>query len=272
MTACTRRVALITGCGRANGIGWAIVQALVRAGVAVAISDVEPEGAEAREAGGLDTLAASIAGDGGEAIALPCDLRDANQTQSLVERTVERLGGIDILVNNAAAPHGADRAEVDDIPVEAWDQVMAINARGVFLLSKAVLPRMRMQRWGRIVNIASAIVHQPRRLRAVYQASKAAVVGFTSGLAIDVAEKGITVNAVCPGSIITDRAISTARRSGFADPQTAFAATARSIPAARHGVPEEVADMVAFLASDRAAYITGQMITIDGGGIPNYMS
>lgn len=271
-----RRVALITGCGRGNGIGRACALSLAERGIAVMVSDLTDGGARnAHEAdGGLETglsaLVSEIRGRGGVAAAVTGDVRSEADTRRMVAEATARFGRIDILVNNAAAPHGADRAEVDDIPVEAWDEVMAINARGPFLLAKAALPSMRAQGWGRIVNVASAIVSQPRRLRAVYQASKAAVVGFTSGLAIDVADKGITVNAVCPGSVITARAISTALRSGVADPQGAFRETAQTIPARRHGMPEEIAAMVAFLVSEQAAYLTGQAITVDGGGIPNY--
>lgn len=277
MTAERRRVALITGCGRANGIGRACALALADQGIAVAVSDIaDRAAANAHEAagtvddGGLSGLVAAIRERGGKAIAVTGDVRTEAETRRMVEETVSALGGIDILVCSAAAPHGADRAEIDDVPIEAWDDVMAINARGPFLLARAALPHMRAQGWGRIVNIASAIVSQPRRLRAVYQASKSALVGLTGGLAVDVADKGITVNAVCPGSVITARAVSTALRSGYADPSDAFRESALSIPMRRHGKPEEIAGMVAFLISDAAAYVTGQTVTIDGGGIPFY--
>ena len=277
MTTSPRRVALITGCGRANGIGAACASALAAQRVAIAVSDISDDGARnAHEAsgeppqGGLVNLVRDVQARGGEATAIVGDICSETETRRMVEETVARLGRIDILVNAAAAPHGADRAEVDDVPLEAWDQVIAVNARGPFLLAKAALPHMRAQGWGRIVNIASAIVSQPRRMRAVYQASKAALVGFTGGLAIDVADKGITVNAVCAGSVVTARAISTALRSGYADPQEALRESARTIPMRRHGMPDEIAATVAFLASDAAAYITGQTITIDGGGIPHY--
>lgn len=276
MTEAPERVALVTGCGRGNGIGSASAMALAQDGCAVVVSDIAEGGepnrheADRRDDGGLQALAARIQQSGGEAMALAADVRSEQDTRALVEQTLARFGRLDILVNNAAAPHGADRDEVDNVPFTAWQEVMAVNAGGVFLLSKAALPHMRRNGWGRVINIASAIVGQPRRLRAVYAASKAAVVGFTQSLAIDVADKGITVNAICPGSVITARAISTALRSGTADYRTALAESAKSVPLARHGSPEEIAAMVSFLASDRAAYLTGQAITIDGGGIPNY--
>jgi 3-oxoacyl-[acyl-carrier protein] reductase len=271
-----RRVALLTGCVRANGIGSASARALAREGVKVVVSDVAMVGAaegsardgDARD--GLENLVADIVQRGGEASWLSGDVRSEEDTKGLVDRTIKRYGRLDILVNNAAAPHGADRDEVDCIPLSAWDEVMAINARSVFLLSKAVLPHMRAQHWGRIINVASAIVGQPRRLRAVYNASKSAVVGFTQGLAVDVAEQGITVNAVCPGSVLTARADATARRSGFEDTAAAFFETAKSIPMGRHGVAEDIAGAIVFLASDRSTYLTGQMLVVDGGGIPQY--
>lgn len=271
-----RRVALVTGCGRANGIGSAAAQALAMDGVTIVVTDVSAHGAHNRHeaAGtsvdGLDGLVARIEAGGGTALAVIGDVRSEEDTRSMVASTVARFGRLDILVNNAAAPHGADRDEVDNVPFAAWQEVMAVNAGSVFLLSKAALPHMRAQGWGRIVNVASAIVGQPRRMRAVYAASKAAIVGFTQSLAADVADKGITVNAVCPGSVVTARALSTALRSGAADPKEALAQTARSIPAGRHGVPEEIAALVAFLASEQAGYLTGQAITVDGGGIPSY--
>ncbi|WP_210483548.1 SDR family NAD(P)-dependent oxidoreductase [Microvirga antarctica] len=273
MTSLDRRVALLTGCGQRNGIGAACALTLSRHGVVVAISDIPRRSTSGRSTpihDALDALVDEIVDQGGTALSLRGDLLSEADVKKMVEEVLDHFGHLDILVNNAAAAHGPDRAEVDDVPLSAWDEVMNINARSAFLLSRATLPSMRQRGFGRIINISSAIVGQPRRLRAVYAASKAAVVGFTQGLAVDVADKGITVNAVCPGSILTARAERTAHRSGHSDGKVAFAESALTIPARRHGTPEDVAGMVAWLASEQAAYITGQSIFIDGGGIPHY--
>jgi NAD(P)-dependent dehydrogenase (short-subunit alcohol dehydrogenase family) len=271
MTQVTGRVALLTGCDQKNGIGSASAKRLAGNGVKVVVSALQQAGSnQASEQDGLLALVDDIKSAGGDAFAVRGDVRVESDTQRLVDEAIGQYGRLDVLINNAAAPHGADRDEIDNVPLSAWEEVMAVNARGPFLLTRAALPIMRRQRWGRIINIASAIVGQPRRLRTVYQASKAALVGFTQGLAFDVADKGITVNAICPGSILTERARSTALRSGFANPADAFNETARTIPAARHGSPEEIAEAVAFLASEVSGYITGQTLTIDGGGIPQY--
>jgi 3-oxoacyl-[acyl-carrier protein] reductase len=271
MVQATERVALLTGCDQRNGIGSASAKALAENGVKVVVSALQQAGSSpAGEDDGLSALVDEIKSAGGEAFAVRGDIRMESDTKRLVDEAIGQYGRLDILINNAAAPHGADRDEIDNVPLSAWDEVMAVNARGPFLLTRAALPIMRRQRWGRIINIASAIVSQPRRLRTVYQASKAALVGFTQGLAFDVADRGITVNAICPGSILTERARSTALRSGFTNPTDAFNETAKTIPVARHGSPEEVAGAVAFLASETSGYITGQTLTVDGGGIPQY--
>ena len=273
----TKRVALITGCGKSVGIGGSTARILARAGIAVVASDVAVSGAsnanddtqsDTRSWKGLPALVEQIAAEGGVAHWVQGDVSSEADTQRMVSETVEKFGRLDILVNNAGAPHGPDRAEIEQVPLAAWEQVMAINARSVFLLSKAALPVMRRNGWGRIINISSAAITQPLRHRTVYIASKAAVAGFTVGLSADVARHGITVNAICPGSTLTSRAISTARRNGATDLDAAFAESAKGIPAGRHAKPEDIANVIAFLASDASSYMTGQVLYVDGGGIP----
>jgi NAD(P)-dependent dehydrogenase (short-subunit alcohol dehydrogenase family) len=270
-----RRVALITGCGKAIGIGGAIARALAGNGVAVAVSDVAPAGAEndnavAGKAGwrGIDSLVEMITAKGGEAAALLGDVSVEADANRLVAQTLERFGRIDILVNNAGAPHGQDRGEIESIPVDAWDKVMAINARGPFLMARAAVPYMKAQQWGRIVSMSSVAGVYALPQRAAYSASKAAVIGLTRSLAYDLAPLGITVNCICPGSIRTDRAISTTMRAGWNDVDAGLKERAKDIPMGRHGLPEEIAATVAFLASDAAAFMTGQALVVDGGGLP----
>lgn len=272
-----KRVALVTGCGKIDGIGAATALALAAAGVAVVVTDVSESG-RANEWGaeasngweGLSSLAAKIEANGGEAHCARGDVSAELDAASMVENTISHFGRLDILVNNAAAPQGADRADIEKVPLAAWEELMAINARGTFLMSRAAVGHMRRHAFGRIINVSSAIVRHRLANRVAYAASKAAIIGFTEALAFDLASDGITVNAVCPGSTITSRFRSTAQRSGFKDTATALAETARGVPAARHGRPDEMAAMITFLASEAAGYITGQAIYVDGGGLPRH--
>lgn len=270
------RVALITGCGKENGIGAAIAQQLAKDGFIVAASDVAAAGVDndnaVARAGtnwqGLDTLVTRIEEAGGQAISLTGDVSTEEGAANLVAKTIERYGRIDVLVNNAGAPHGQDRGQIEDVPLDAWEAVMAINVRGVFLMSRAAVPHMKNQGYGRIISMSSVagLVALPER--AAYCASKAAVIGFTRSLAYDLAPLGITVNCICPGSIRTDRAISSTLRAGWSDVDEGLAERAKVIPVRRHGQPDEIAATVAHLASEKAGFITGQAIPIDGGGLP----
>ena len=271
------RVALVTGCGKSLGIGSATARELARVGYKVVVSDVEPEGLSNdldtgpdRSDGwkGMESLVEEIRSRGGEASAIVGDVSVEADAQRMVAEVLARHGRLDILVNNAGAPHGADRGDIEKVTLEAWEKVMAVNVRGVFLMSRAAVGPMRSQRWGRIVNIASAIVRHTVPQRTAYTTSKAAVVGFTESLALDVAEWGITVNAVCPGSIKTARAISSARKAGWDDIEAGLRARAKGIPVGRHGEAYEVAATIAFLVSDSSAYLTGASIFVDGGGLP----
>ncbi len=219
---------------------------------------------------GLPTLVEQIQAAGGTASWVCGDVSSEADAARLVQDTLTRHGRLDILVNNAAAPQGADRADIEKVPLQAWEDTMAINVRGVFLMSRAAIGPMRRQRWGRIINISSAVARHPLTNRTAYGASKAAVIGFTQCLALDVAPAGITVNAVCPGSTITSRFRSTVLRSGFTDEDTAMRETAAGIPLSRHGLPDEMAATIVFLASDGAAYMTGQSLFVDGGGMPRH--
>src|SRR5579885_1130975 len=268
------RVALVTGCGRTNGIGAGCVRVLAAAGAAVIATDVEPSGArgdflgpelEAHASYGLPALVSDLRASGAEADSVTGDVTSEADAQRMVQHAVDRFGKLDILVNVAAAPHGGEWGEIDDVDVADWDRVMAVAGRGTFLMTRAAVPGMREQRWGRIVNISSVAGKAGRRRNFTYSASKAAILGFTRSLALDLAPFGITVNAVCPGPIRTSRAISTNRREYGDDLEIGFRERGKAIPVGRFGEPDEVASAIAFLASDAAAFITGQAIGIDGG-------
>ena len=271
------RVALITGCGKALGIGSATARMLAQTGCTVVVSDAHPAGLSndldsdedtAKGWTGVHSLVQEIRSHGGVASYTLGDVSVEADARRMVAEVLERHGRLDILVNNAGAPHGEDRADIEQVSLDAWERVMAVNVRGTFLMSRAAIGPMRQQGWGRIVNISSAIVKYTMPDRTAYITSKAAVQAFTQALALDVAQSGITVNAVCPGSIKTARAISSTRRAGWEDIDAGLRDRAKGIPKGRHGEADEVAAAIAFIASEGSGYITGTTLFVDGGGLP----
>jgi NAD(P)-dependent dehydrogenase (short-subunit alcohol dehydrogenase family) len=272
------RVALVTGCGRTNGIGGGCVRVLAAAGAAVVATDVEPAGArgdylepelEAHASYGLPALVADLRASGAEADFVTGDVTSEADAQRMVGHAIETFGKLDILVNVAAAPHGREWGEIDDVAVADWDRVMAVAGRGTFLMTRAAVPGMREQRWGRIINISSVAGKAGRRHNFTYSASKAALLGFTRSLALDVAPFGITVNAICPGPINTSRLRSQSRRAGIEDPEARIAARGKDLPVGRLGEPEDIGRLCAFLSSDLASFITARDINVDGGEEPS---
>jgi 3-oxoacyl-[acyl-carrier protein] reductase len=239
------RVALVTGAFR--GFGFATAGRLASRGASVAVHVRDPERAE---------IAARRLGSRG--FAVPGDLENPSEIQGIVSRTLERFGRIDILVNNAAA---AFSTRFENITEEEWRRTFEVNVTAVFLLIRAAVPAMREQRYGRIVNLSSTAGKTVSTLGgAHYTASKAALLGLTRAAAKELGPYGITVNAICPGLFDTELT-----REHATDEQ--LEAVAKTFPVRRLGDPGEVADLICFLASEAAGYITGASLDINGGDL-----
>ena len=241
------RVAVITGAGQ--GIGRATALRLARDGAAVGVLDVVGENAE--------RTAAEIRRAGGRAVALSCSVADAAQIDRAMSLAEKELGPIDIIANIAGI-YGR-HMPTPEMPLEEWQRVLDVNITGTFLTCKRVLPAMIERRWGRVINVASGHALSGRPNVAPYSASKTAVIGFTKALALEVGRSGVTVNAIMPG--ITDTAMPREN-----DPEgKRLPLLAEQNPMGRIGRPEDIANAMAFLASDDASYITGQTIAVNGG-------
>jgi len=246
------KVAIVTGAARGNGEGAARVMA--REGATVMLTDV------------LDLVhktAKSISDNGYKAVSFKMDITKAAEVNSVVQKVLEQFGKIDVLVNNAGVLKLATLVDMTD---EVRDRMIDVNIKGTFIVTKAVLPSMLKRKYGRIVNLSSVTGPLVADIgETAYAATKAAIWGFTRALAFEVAKYGITVNAICPGIIDTDMVRGMAAETNPNDPQSALKDLARGIPMGRLGTIEELGELVAFLASDEAKYITGTPILIDGG-------
>ena len=238
------RVAVVTGGGR--GIGLAIARSLAEDGASVVVSG--------RDAGRLDAAAVEIDGMGAPALAVVADVSRREDVDRLVEATRERFGRIDVLVNNAGITRDQLLIRMKD---EDWDQVLDTNLRGIFLTTRAIGKVMMRQKAGRIINISSIVAEMGNAGQSNYVASKAGLIGLTKAIAIEIASRNITVNAVAPGFIetpMTDVLSAEVKED-----------LKKRVPLGRMGTPADVTAAIIFLASDEAAYITGHVLDVNGG-------
>ena len=239
----TDRVAVVTGAGR--GIGRAVAISLAEAGVKVVVNSTGQTAA---------SVVAEINAAGGQGLAVVADVSSPPEAARLVEAALAEYGRLDILVNNAGINRDRLVMRMSD---EEWDDVLRVNLTGVFLCTRAVLKAMMKQRWGRIINMTSVVGLTGNAGQANYAAAKAGIIGFTRSVAREVALRGITVNAIAPGFIETDmtRQIPEGPREELL----------KRIPLGSAGTPADVAAAAVFLASEGAKYITGQVLSVDGG-------
>jgi len=241
----TNKVAIVTGSGR--GIGRAIALKLAEVGATVVINDIG-------EASFVDSAAGEIRAMNRESLAILADVSLSSDANRLVEETIAAYGKVDILVNNAGITRDQLLLRMSD---EDWDKVITVNLKSVFLCTRAVLRHMIKQRWGRVVSIASIIGIVGNAGQANYASAKAGIIGFTRTIAKEVASRGITANAIAPGFIDTSmtQQLEENQRQELK----------KRIPLGYLGTPRDVAEAVAFLASEEARYITGQVLNVDGG-------
>jgi NAD(P)-dependent dehydrogenase (short-subunit alcohol dehydrogenase family) len=249
------RVALVTGGGR--GIGRAIALALAQQGAGVGVT--------ARSPAELDEVVTTIVTAGGKALAIVADLTAAGAPAQILAKMDAALGPVEILVNNAGIGSSADPRPVAEYDDAFWERTLALNLTAPYRLCKAVLPSMRLRRWGRIINVASINSKVPSLHGAAYTASKHGLLGLTKTLALELAKEGITVNAICPGpvhTVMNDRRIEyDARRRGVSFDDIERCMT----PIGGRLEPEDIAPIAVYLASDEARMVTGQAYNVDGG-------
>lgn len=246
------KCALITG--GASGIGRATALLLALQGAAVAVVDMNEAQGQA--------VAQAIIQNGGRAVFIRCDVSQAADCQRAVQETVEQLGGLDILFNNAGIIR---RADVVGTTEADWDRVMDVNVKSIFLFGKYAVPIMAQAGGGVIINTASGWGLKGGRNAVSYCASKGAVVNMTRAMALDHGAQNIRVNCVCPGDTDTPMLRNEAQQLG--EPEAKFMAEAAERPLGRYGQPEEIAQAVLFLASQASSFVTGAVLAVDGGGL-----
>jgi len=249
------KVALVTGASR--GIGEAIALRFAQEGADVIVTADEER---------VEEVAKVIRASGVRSLSMVVDVRDKGQVESIFDRILKDFGRLDVSVQNAGV---ITIARIEDLTEEEWDRVFAVNTKGVFICCQAAARIMKTQGFGRIINMASGQARQGRMFTPHYAASKAGVIGLTQSLALELAPYGINVNAVCPGIIMTDMWDYNDQQWGNLlggySPGEYVRSLVDRVPAKRMGTPEEVAGLVAFLASEDANYITGQAVNVNGG-------
>lgn len=249
------QAAVVTGGG--SGIGRAICIQLAGHGASVLVADMAVDKAQ--------ETAEIIRKNGGTASAMQVNVTDAKDAQGMIDKAVELYGKVDLLYNNAGI---CTVSEIEKMPEAWWDAIFAVNCKGVFLCSQAVIPQMKKQGFGRIINTASQAGKGAIPKQVHYCATKAAVIGFTRALAMELKDTGIRVNCFCPGSVMSEMTLREAQAVYELDgiePEESLKEWQAAIPLGRWVTPEDVADIAVFLASDYAEYMTGQAINISGG-------
>ncbi|MBB4052736.1 3-hydroxybutyrate dehydrogenase [Devosia subaequoris] len=254
----SKRVALVTG--STSGIGLAIAHKFAEMNYCVALNSFEPAEDHAALIGELDALGS------GEVAYFPADLSDASASRALADAVIARFGHIDVLVNNAGIQKVAP---IEDFPDEDWRRIVSVSLDSAFHAIRASLPGMTERGWGRIINIASAHGLRASPFKSAYVATKHAVVGLTKTVALEAAEKGVTVNAICPGYVwtplVAKQVADQARVHGLSEEDVVRQVILAPQPTKQFVQPEEIAEMAAYLCSDWARSITGSTISIDGG-------
>lgn len=249
------KVALVTGAAR--GIGLATADALAANGARVIYADIDF--ATAQQA------AAQTAG----ALALPVNVADEKQVETLMREILDCFGTLDILVNNAGVNTMNHRVNIDQFPTEEWERILRVDLTGLFFVSRAALHPMLAKRSGRIINISSVMGVVPARLQCPFVAAKAGVINLTRSMALELGHQGVLVNCIAPGSILTD-----GTRELFYGPNGKFSGSVKAllshIPLGRPGTVEEIAHAVLFLAAPESSYINGVTLTVDGGWTTGY--
>ncbi|MDB5728119.1 MAG: 3-oxoacyl-ACP reductase [Noviherbaspirillum sp.] len=244
------RVAIITGA--AQGIGAEYAKAMAAEGAAVVLADILDAG----------PVAQAISENGGKALALKCDVTDAASVQAMVAATIEKFGKLDILVNNAALFGTISRKPFEQIESQEFDRMMAVNVRGTFECTKAAVPAMRKQKYGKIVNIASGTVFKGAPMLLHYVTSKGAIVAMSRSLARELGDDGIRVNTLAPGLTLSENVISNPAWQG-----SSAASTVASRAIKREATPQDMSGTLIYLCSADSDFVTGQVLVVDGGSV-----